>query len=268
MVCLFCKQNSSDSKSIEHIIPESLGNVYHILPKGIVCDKCNNYFSVKIEKPLLEQPYFRNLRFRNDIKTKRGNRVVENAILFNNDLKQMRKIRVNGQSIVIDRKEDYEMLVSKSRGSLLILDFREPEKENYLLSRFLAKTALESLVYLDYGCKEWIKEINNKEELDSLREYARFGKGKFWNFHQRRIYREEDRFYDSIYCPKPYEILHEFKFLHLENEYLYFVLVIMGIEYVINLGGSELDRYLNWLEMNEGISPIRRDSEYKILKKL
>ncbi len=46
----FCKQCSDLSNSVEHIIPESLGNKNHVLPKGIVCDRCNNYFTLKIEK--------------------------------------------------------------------------------------------------------------------------------------------------------------------------------------------------------------------------
>ena len=44
MRCLFCKQDSSSTKSVEHIIPESIGNKTLILPLGYVCDKCNNYF--------------------------------------------------------------------------------------------------------------------------------------------------------------------------------------------------------------------------------
>lgn len=54
MNCIFCKEESSNSRSIEHIIPESLGNKDHVLPPGIVCDKCNNYFARKIEKKILE----------------------------------------------------------------------------------------------------------------------------------------------------------------------------------------------------------------------
>ena len=37
-----------NTKSEEHIIPKSLGNDELILPKGIICDKCNNYFSTNI----------------------------------------------------------------------------------------------------------------------------------------------------------------------------------------------------------------------------
>jgi hypothetical protein len=54
MRCIFCKNDSSNSKSVEHIIPESLGNTTRTLPKGVVCDTCNNYFARKVEKPFLE----------------------------------------------------------------------------------------------------------------------------------------------------------------------------------------------------------------------
>ncbi|MBP5346270.1 MAG: hypothetical protein J6Y99_08655 [Bacteroidales bacterium] len=81
MQCIFCHKDSSNSKSVEHIIPESLGNKHHYLPKGYVCDECNNYFSYKIEKELLSQPYFVSMRFRNEILTKKG-RLVRQKMFF------------------------------------------------------------------------------------------------------------------------------------------------------------------------------------------
>ncbi|WP_042491661.1 hypothetical protein [Aequorivita sublithincola] len=104
-------------------------------------------------------------------------------------------------------------------------------------------------------------------QLDLLREFARYGKGKFWNYHQRRIYSEETRFEDPLHHPEPYKVLHELDFLILKPGIYYFVLVIMGIEYVINCGASELDLYRLWLLENDDISPIRRFSERIINKK-
>lgn len=71
MICIFCKQNSSTSTSVEHIVPESMGNKQHILPVGMVCDKCNQYFALKIEKKVLETEFFTNIRFRNGIESKK-----------------------------------------------------------------------------------------------------------------------------------------------------------------------------------------------------
>ena len=42
--CIFCGSDQHFS-SVEHIVPESLGNDFVILGKGWVCDKCNNIFS-------------------------------------------------------------------------------------------------------------------------------------------------------------------------------------------------------------------------------
>ena len=49
MNCIFCKGDSSQSLSGEHVIPESLGNTEHILKAGIVCDQCNNYIASKVK---------------------------------------------------------------------------------------------------------------------------------------------------------------------------------------------------------------------------
>ena len=43
-VCIYCKRERSEFKSAEHVIPEALG-CKETLPKGYVCDPCNNYFS-------------------------------------------------------------------------------------------------------------------------------------------------------------------------------------------------------------------------------
>ena len=89
MKCIFCKKASSNSKSVEHIIPESLGNKNHILSKGIVCDSCNQYFATKIEKPLLESPYFVNVRSRNIIKSKKGRVPMDTGFIIKPSLEKI-----------------------------------------------------------------------------------------------------------------------------------------------------------------------------------
>ena len=47
-ICLYCKESDVPFTSVEHVIPESLGNQGFggtppmVLPKGVVCDKCNH----------------------------------------------------------------------------------------------------------------------------------------------------------------------------------------------------------------------------------
>ena len=54
MQCIFCHTDSSTSISVEHIIPESLGNKHHFLPKGYVCDECNHYFAISFFAKLFQ----------------------------------------------------------------------------------------------------------------------------------------------------------------------------------------------------------------------
>lgn len=265
--CIFCKSNSENSKSVEHILPESLGNVEHVLPRGIVCDSCNNYFSVKIEKPLLEKPYFKNLRHRNHIKTKK-NRLVPDKILFPHPKGGWEDVWLDREGLIFEQDSKIiDLIKHKEINKMIMPIIPEVKEDDPIVSRFLAKVALEALAQRDYMNQKWLDEIIDKVELDPLREYARYGKGDFWKYKQRRIYSEEDRFVDPIHHPEPYEILHELDFLHLDNKVLYFILVIMGVEYVINLGASEIELYEDWLEKNNNVSPIRGFSEYMINRK-
>jgi hypothetical protein len=40
--CLFCRATDGGFDSREHVFPESIGNTEHVLPPGIVCDRCNH----------------------------------------------------------------------------------------------------------------------------------------------------------------------------------------------------------------------------------
>ena len=72
MVCLFCKGSTETSVSIEHILPESLGNFEIVLPAGVVCDRCNNYFARKLEGPVLACGAFLEHRFAGCLPNKSG----------------------------------------------------------------------------------------------------------------------------------------------------------------------------------------------------
>jgi hypothetical protein len=57
--CIWCLEapSSTTFNSESHVLPECLGNEYQqVLPKGIVCDKCNNYFGTKLEPKLIDEP--------------------------------------------------------------------------------------------------------------------------------------------------------------------------------------------------------------------
>lgn len=55
MNCIYCRNDSANSKNKEHIFPANLG-FKETLPIGYVCDKCNNYFS-EMDKIVLYNNY-------------------------------------------------------------------------------------------------------------------------------------------------------------------------------------------------------------------
>jgi hypothetical protein len=267
MKCIFCKQNSDNTKSVEHIIPESLGNKSHILEKGIVCDKCNNYFATKIEKKVLEQPYFKSLRHRNEILNKKKKLTTEFGFIDHPNGGKIEIINKHNNIIEInvDNEEIYKLIKEQKVDKLYIPIIKQPDNDNIYLSRFLGKVALEALAKRVSSVDNWNDDIIEHEGLDNLRNYVRYGIGKFWEYKQRKVYEEYDSFKDISNPEKPeiYQTLHEYDFLYIDNKYLFFICIIMGIEYTINMSESTLELYEEWLIKNENKSHLERDYQIK-----
>jgi len=59
--CIWCGEEppSVTFRSESHVLPECVGNErQQVLPQGIVCDGCNNYFGTKVEPALIDDPIF------------------------------------------------------------------------------------------------------------------------------------------------------------------------------------------------------------------
>lgn len=59
------------------------------------------------------------------------------------------------------------------------------------------------------------------------------------------------------------QTIHEYDFLYLENKYLYFICIILGIEYCINIGDRQLEKYEQWLRVNNYKSPLTDNIQNK-----
>lgn len=251
--CLFCKRNSSDSQSVEHIIPESLGNHSHVLPRGIVCDRCNNYFAHAVEKPFLETPWVRVLRFHQEIVSKKGR------------VPPLYGLMQPGVPVVLTRwpKEQLTSVavpspayenIAQARTGQIILPIEGPWPSGTVVSRFLAKVALEAMVlrvvHLDGG----VDYFREEPQLDCLRKHAREGKLADWPVSIRRIYAADGATLGEY--GNSSQIVHEFDFLVTKKSEWFFVLAIFGLEFAINLGGPEIAGYEEWLTDNEGSSPL------------
>lgn len=261
MRCIFCKTKSENSKSVEHIVPESLGNVKHILKPGIVCDKCNNYFARKLEKPLLESQYFLYSRFENVVPNKKRRIPIVNGFHPRSRSIVDVEVTAEGMRIIVNKADVPQFLrTSEKGGSLYVPHPEKPEENSIILSRFLGKVAIEALAQRALSIPNAIDvDIIDNQQLDELREYVRWGnKNIVWPYHQREIYPHDAMFY-SHHDDEHYDIPHEYTLLYTDEGELYFVLAIFGIEYTINMGGLEIERYHKWIKNNAGKSPLYMD---------
>ena len=286
MRCLFCKQDSSNSKSVEHIIPESLGNTTSVLPKGVICDKCNNYFARKVEQPFMESIDILTLRFRESIPNKRG--IVPPMKGFSYGGIPVKVYNPFPSAPFFVRKEKIIAIdaapadISKilQHGRIITPAFVDDviPLNTKTISRFIAKVAFESLA------KKLIEQTGGLDYLidesiyEPIRNYVRIGNTENWPCNIRRLY-DMDKIWQNV-DGEDYQILHESDFLfipvnentnNLNNGYiqghLYFIFVLLGLEFTINIANSEsdgLDPYMNWLKENKNICPlyIGRNSYY------
>lgn len=268
MNCIFCKGNSDASVSVEHIIPESLGNKSHILERGIVCDKCNNYFAHKIEKEVLDLPYFKSLRHRTYIPSKKGKIPRHSAFVDHPRNGKVEIIQNIGNliEVSVENEEIFNLVSTQKIKELYIPMFPLPPNDSIFLSRFLGKLALEALADRVKIVDGWNKDFIEHEGLDDLRNYVRFGEGNFWLYNVRRVYGENETFKEKKNNEnlEKYQMLHEYDFLYIDSKYLFFICTIMGVEYAINMAESQLTQYIAWLKSNNKQSPLH--DEYQLKK--
>ncbi len=130
-----------------------------------------------------------------------------------------------------------------------------PSVDKYLVSRFLSKIGLEVVTHKVMDQPGWEKDVVFRPELDELRHFARYGDvNKLWPFFERRLYEENYTFLTEI--GECHHIVHEFDTLYTRDNELYVIIIILGVEYTINVGGPEIDGYQLWLEENGYGSPL------------
>lgn len=264
MKCIWCMQNSDSSKSAEHILPESLGNQSHTLPRGWVCDQCNNYFSRKIERPFLDSYYGRAIRFEATIPNKKGRIPSLTGMHLQSSLpiEVIRNLDDGAISIGAQKESDIprwvESITSDKRGTLILPAATEPTNDR-TLSRFIGKIALEVLASKCIEIDGWNDELVSQAALEEIRQYVRFNKPpSLWPIYIRRIYPHRTMFTEDD-CS--FEVLNEWTILVTKNQEYFAVIAIFGIEYTINLGGPELNGYVTWLQEHDNKSPLYWNEE-------
>lgn len=183
MECLFCNSNGPYS-TVEHIIPESLGNK-HILLEKQICDSCQKYFGTKVEEYVLRRSPIGWWRVHAQIYTKKGKNPKFSFTQPNEKkgiLEDYHPANDNGVSFHISNKG--ERLFSVSNDEML-MRMHDGEKKHFklvltpkmlhMMSRFLGKVGLEMLA------RDFPEEARSRR-FDELRNFVRYGQppGYLW----------------------------------------------------------------------------------------
>ena len=143
--CIYCLSVSGKFTSEEHIFPESLGNDELVLPKGFVCDVCNNQTLSKLDSTLTNFAPIAQLRVIYVSYTKKGKLPI--AYIGDTTIKKTRPghIQFQSQSEIVTQIE--EQVNGRTKVSFQLTGGKfEPR----LIARAFYKIAL-GLVALEHG---------------------------------------------------------------------------------------------------------------------
>ena len=257
--CIFCKSTTASFTSVEHIVPESLGNRQHVLPPGVVCDSCNNYFSLKVEQPILNSDWFCQARHRNGIRSKRGRIPEVKGLSFPHGTPiSLGAISERERYITATYDRDATRLMNELHcSSQFAMVFSVPKPpERRLLARFLVAIGMKVTAHRMLPVPEGIRtDLTHNKCFDEARRFARYGEGPLqWPVHEKVIYDEQHEFNDAD--GSSYQISHEYMLLWTNCDELYFVIALFGTQYTINMGGPELEGFEKWLVEHDNQSPL------------
>lgn len=136
--CIFCRSTTNNFLREEHLLPESLGGDI-LLPSGLVCDPCNQYFGKEVEREALASPIFRFHRSSMSIPTKKDKQVqyLSPEFEIHGDKSGMATIRLS--------PEQAQQLVTEGEILISVEMF-----EFGALVRLLLKIGLEMAAMLQY----------------------------------------------------------------------------------------------------------------------
>jgi hypothetical protein len=181
--CIWCKRQEPEiSFDVSHVLPECIGNAHqHILPAGVVCKRCNNYFGSKVEPALLNDPMFHaiavvlGLRDADDMERFRE-KIFDSTHQPDQPPKKEFVLRgkILGQERSISAEISYSLKGSLTRTFFL--------REVSFLSRAVHKIAFESLA--------WVLFVKGHEEEEKLDLFSpKFDPIRAWGREGQPLYK-------------------------------------------------------------------------------
>jgi hypothetical protein len=138
MACIFCGIRV-DKPSVEHIVPESLGNLYYTLPLGSICGKCNNMFS-EFEDKALSKTMLGFERARYGIPTKKG----KPAVAKSKGLSFTGSSNFIKNRVIVNGLNQENVQVVKNDGSFIV-HVQDFDKSDMATAKLILKIGYEAL---------------------------------------------------------------------------------------------------------------------------
>jgi len=238
--CLYCNSTAGTFLSVEHPIPESLGNDEIVLPKGRVCDTCNRYFGVKLEEPILRKAPFGVERIMQAIKSKKG----KYPTLQNDHF----SLKSSGywDGLILESNIPHQWMTLLPDGRLILNpEWAAPNE----IVRFLIKMGLGLLAN---GGEIDIFDSS----YDAARECARFGRdADKWEFGMGIYPRREDLVkavqHDKI-GPLETRQIYQYEIGVMDSGDVMFSFLFATMAFVVNLSSFSSENYiLGFNQMNE-----------------
>lgn len=167
-MCIFCKDAATSFTTEEHVVPESLGGGdWSLLPNGLVCDKCQNYFGAKIERNALGDAPFQLIRTLLSLPTKK-----RRAPKFSDLLEGTLVATGLPNSFFYEPSPSMREAIETGRKSQMRFPVRPRDPRT--VCRFLLKIGIETLALGG-------KNVVLLDKYDAARDFARRGKpGSTW----------------------------------------------------------------------------------------
>jgi len=173
--CLYC-HGAGPFNTIEHVVPESLGNEELIL-KGCVCDACQSYFGREVERYVLEKTPIAVWRALLGIQTKKGRLPTVDVSQPKRTKGKFPDTHSLHDDIVFRSHPDGSTSVDANDNFIVrgLLDGTKQQfnlvltpKKTSMLGRFLGKIGLGVLAISE-------PQRAYDKKFDRIRSYARFG---------------------------------------------------------------------------------------------
>ena len=56
MNCIYCRTSTTENSGKAHVFPEALAQNRLTIPRGAVCNQCNNYIGIRLDQNLVRYP--------------------------------------------------------------------------------------------------------------------------------------------------------------------------------------------------------------------